>query len=446
MQEENRQDEEKKTFIREKIKEKPIGTKRLLRGAGIAVCFGILFGAAAFFTYFALSKTVMKPSASTEETVSVSISLDDVPVFLDNGAASGDVPSASADAVGESGEDTDDGAQTDTTSGGEIAAMSTEEYQALQSALYQIGIEANPSIVTVSGVTSASDLFDTNYEREGTAAGVILGDNNVHLLILTQKHVVEDAGEIRVTFIDDEVLTAYLVATDEITGLAVVAVPLAQITEDTKEVIEVATLGNSYLCRQGDLVLALGSPLGGIYSVLVGDLIATDNEISVEDGAYRLLATDMVGSSDGSGVLINLSGEVIGIILPSLVKEEDTNTITAVAISELKPLIERLLNGEQMAYLGVNVSTVTDALADKYDLPYGAYVTAIHADSPAFEGGLQEGDVITAFGSTEITSVTDLQRYLQNHNVGETVSVTVMRLANTEYKEITLEVTLASLP
>lgn len=420
MSEKNKKEKENYSFIREHIKEKPISRKRLIIYAIICIFMGALFGLAA-----CVVNTIVTPWIQEwqSEKSSVDIPQDEQPVDTEEPTAEETEP----DVVIEQQE------------------LEVTDYQELQTKLYAIGKTANKSIVTVTGVTSDTDVFDTAYESEGQESGLILGANEQSLLILTEEKVISGADQIKVTFINEDVQTAELINYDGNTGLAVLKVDLATLSDDTKNAISYATLGNSYKVTQGEVVIAAGSPLGNVYSILNGTITSTENEISVDDSVYTIFTTDMVGTASGSGVLLNLDGEVVGIIMMDYSNSSDQNTITAISVSELKSIIQRLSNGEDIAYFGAKMSTVTDALAEEYEIPQGVYIKSVEIDSPAMAAGLQTGDVITAVDDIDIKTVDDWEDYLEGKKPGQTVSVTVMRLGNGEYKEITCNATLTKL-
>ena len=196
-------------------------------------------------------------------------------------------------------------------------------------------------------------------------------------------------------------------------------------------------LGNSYAVQPGTVVIALGSPLGANFSILTGDITATGNSVSTLDATYHVLNTDIVGNSSGSGVLINLNGEIVGLIMQGYSSGSDTNTLTAVSISELKEVIEKLSNNQSIPYLGAKLSTVTDEISASYDLPKGVYVKSVEMDSPAMNAGLQSGDVIVELNGAEITNVSDYTEKLLSLSPNTNVSIAVKRQGTDGYTKIT---------
>ncbi len=224
------------------------------------------------------------------------------------------------------------------------------------------------------------------------------------------------------------------------TGIAVLSVPLDSIDEETMESIAVATLGNSLNVTQGMLVIAVGSPLGTNYSILTGNITSTTNSISTIDNNYTVFTTDIVGSKDGSGALINVYGEVVGLVMQDYSSEGDQNTLTALSISELKTMIEMLSNNQDIPYIGLELSTVTNDIANEYDIPKGAYIKEVVMDSPAMAAGLQSGDVITKMDEETIFTVDGYENKLLTLTPGQQVKIVVERQGTDGYTEITCTV------
>ena len=313
------------------------------------------------------------------------------------------------------------------------------DVQNVQNKLYAVGREANRFVVTVTGVKSDTDWFNNSYESRGQASGIIIADNGQELLILTERKVISDAQEVYVTFINDVTVEASMKHYDGNTGIAVLSVPKEQVDTDTMNAISVAKLGNSLTTMQGTMVIAVGSPLGTNYSILTGNITSTNNVISTIDNNYTVFTTDIVGSSSGS-VIINVNGEVIGLVMQDYGNEEDQTTLTAISISELKQLIEKLSNNQDIPYIGLELTTVSAATAKEYDIPKGAYIKDVKMDSPALAAGLQSGDVITEMGGEAVYTVDSYESKLLALEPGDEVEIVVQRQGAEKYEEITCTV------
>lgn len=410
-------------FIKEKIKDKPINRRRLLVRAGYNLLCAVIFGIVACFV-FVLLKPYLEEWLYPEEKSTISIPKDDVPQEEGNEEQEAEATPTPVPA------------EPETEPLVVQAELEIEDYQELQNKLYQIGKEANKSIVTVTGVTSGMDWFNTPYENENQAAGIVIANNGQELLILTENKVIKDAQAISITFIDEAVVAASLKKYDGNTGIAIISVPLTEIPKETMEHIAVASLGNSYMIQQGTIVLAIGSPLGANYSILCGTITSFQNEVSTIDKNYTIFTTDIVGSANGTGVLINLKGEIVGLVLQGYSSQSDRNTITALSISELKQIIEDLSNNRDVPYVGLRLSTVTDDIAEEYSIPKGVYIKSVELDSPAMAAGLQEADVIVRINGEEVATVEQYNQKIYGLNPEDTVTVTVKRQNGEEYADL----------
>lgn len=411
--------EDEFAFIKEKIKDKPVSKRQVLSKVAVLLVSAVAFGLIACLV-FTLVQPYMQEWLYPEEKPVVTIPKDEL--------------EPETEREPEKDSETENAAPVYIT---ETQELETTDYQKLQNKIYAIGEEQNKSIVTVTGVKSDMDWFNTPYESSGQASGVVIANNGQELLILTEKKVITDAQAIRVTFVDGAIVNAVLKQYDGNTGVAVLSVALSDIPDATIGAIKTAVLGNSYAVQPGTVVIALGSPLGANFSILTGDITATGNSVSTLDATYHVLNTDIVGSSSGSGVLINLNGEIVGLIMQGYSSGSDTNTLTAVSISELKEVIEKLSNNQSIPYLGAKLSTVTGEISESYDLPKGVYVKSVEMDSPAMNAGLQSGDVIVELNGAEITNVSDYTEKLLSLSPNTNVSIAVKRQGTDGYTKIT---------
>lgn len=414
-----KQDEQEFAFIKEKIKDKPINKKRLLLRMGYNIILAAIFGAIACFVFVSL-KPQMEEWLHPKKSQTITIPKDEEPQVKEEEPEDIPVEPQKPDTVYVQEE------------------LSLEDYQELQKELYSIGRQANKYVVTVTGVTNGTDWFNTPYENQNQASGMIIANNGQELLILTEKRVISDARSLSITFIDNKTVPATLKKYDGSTGIAIISVKLADISEETMNRIEVAKLGNSLLLSQGNIVIAVGSPAGSNYSILYGTITSSQNKVTTPDNNYTIFTTDMVGSENGSGALVNLSGEIVGLVLKDYTNQGDRNTITALSISELKQIIEDLSNNQDIPYLGLRVSTATDSIAKQYSIPKGVYVKSVELGSPAMEAGVQEADVIVAINGKDVVSVDQYNQILMEMNPEEEVTITVKRQGAEDYVELEL--------
>ena len=403
-------------FIRETRKEKPINRKRLVRQMVKTIILAVIFGAVSCLTFVVL-KPRLEQYFTPEEPPQVSfeepepVEEPEEPVL----------------------EPEDTGDKTETVIIQKPTPMDLGQYPTLQNKLYAVGREADKFVVSVTNVKNDTDIFNTTYETKGIGSGIIIADTGDQLLILTEKKTIAGASSIRVTFVDGETVKAELQQYDGNTGIAVLRVKAADVSKETKKQITVATLGSSVSISQGQTVLAVGSPIGTIHSILTGNITSNRNTISTMDCNYTIFTTDMVGSADASGALINTNGEIIGFILQDYNMQKEQTTLAAVSISELKGVIELLSNDKSVPYLGLRISTVTDEIAEDYHMPKGVYVRDVAFDSPAMRAGFQSGDVITAINGETVVAAEDYEKVLRGLSVEDVVHITYERQSAEDY-------------
>lgn len=286
------------------------------------------------------------------------------------------------------------------------------------------------------------------YEVPSSGSGIIVGENDKELLIVTNNHVVEDSTSLKVAFIDSEVVDAAIKGTDAETDLAVIAVPLEQIKDDTKSKIKVARLGNSDELKVGQGVVAIGNALGYGQSVTVGYVSALNREVRVSNTSTReLLQTDAaINPGNSGGALLNMKGEVIGINAAKYSSTEVEGIGYAIPISKAEDIMNQLMNRKTMnpveeakrGYLGIQGTSVDEESAAAFGMPRGVYVYKILEEGAAAQSDLREKDIITRVDGQSVRNMTDLQELLACYEMGEQIDLTVQSQKDGEYQERTV--------
>ena len=272
---------------------------------------------------------------------------------------------------------------------------------------------------------------------------MIIGNNGKQLLILSQESVTEHAETILINFTDGSMSVAELKQSDPNTGLAVFAVELENLSKMTQNSIRIAELGSSNgISLPGSPVIAIGSPMGTAGSVSYGMITAAGTAINLVDNNFKILTTNIYGSTGATGVIINLKGQILGIIDNSYNASDMKNLISAIGVSELKQVVEKLSNGIPIAYLGVHGTDVPEQANKQQGVPYGAYVTSIEMGSPAMNAGIQSGDVIVQFGESPIMSMSDLTKALYKAEPASNVTLIIERRGQDEYREMEISLDL----
>ena len=318
--------------------------------------------------------------------------------------------------------------------------------------------EAMPCIVSVyNNFTQSVNWFGRTYvqEGQGIGSGIIVGESDDELLIVTNYHVINGEESLEVKFIDDTNAAAVLKGTDPDNDLAVIVVKKADLTQETIDAINVAVLGDSDALRIGEPAIAIGNALGYGQSVTVGVISALNRSLPDDDGGDRLfIQTDAaINQGNSGGALLNIAGEVIGINSNKIGGAAVDSMGFAIPMSTAAPIIQELMNyetrdkveEENRGALGIRGVSVTADVAEAYGMPKGAYVAMVLDDTGAENSGLQKGDIITKLGGVRIMTMNDLQNRLEYYSSGEKVTVTVQRPAGQgEYEEVEVEVTLGA--
>lgn len=447
-------------FIKEKIKDRPVDKKRLARQIGLTAVIAVVFGVVSAVT-FSLVYAHIKPSSddsvkpvelnAQENEPEASISEDltateealesnDDPDHTGAGASfvSGNSTEQKSDNPGENKRTTIINSITNNVD------ISPEGYSKLYKELHSVAADASSALAIVTATTTDTDWFENPYKSGNSVTGLIIADNGRQLLILVDGSATKSAEEIRVRFPDGTGAVAKILNTDPDTSLQIIGVEMSDIDEDTIKKISYANLGSSSPSSMvGTPVIAIGEPLGIIGSEAHGIITSASQEKEMSDFNVHLLTTDIPESENSSGVIIDYSGNVLGIISDGSEVETLKDMITVYSISDIKDTIENLANGRTRAYLGIIGTSVTDEAADEYGVPMGAYVINVDQDSPAMASGIQSGDVITKIGTEVIEDYDDYTTALSQLDSDVETVVTVQRFSRGKYTELTFETELS---
>ena len=325
--------------------------------------------------------------------------------------------------------------------------------------------QAMPSIVAINGTVTSSGSYyaipgfgsfgsNSSTESPVSGSGIIIGQSDTELLMVTNAHVVSDVNNLSVTFCNDEKVDAYVKGAKTSKDIAVVAVKLSDMSEDALSQIKVATIGDSDSVKVGQAAIAIGNALGYGQSVTSGCISALDRSITVDSTTYDgLIQTDAaINPGNSGGALLDASGNLIGINSAKASSDSVEGMGYAIPISSVKDLINELMNKEarqvvseeERGYLGIYGVTVTEDVSSSYGYPQGVYVRDTVANSGAEAAGIVQGDIICEVDGNDITDMTDLTELLEYYKSGETISVTVYRLSDSGYSQVSVDVTLTS--
>ena len=330
--------------------------------------------------------------------------------------------------------------QTQTASDGftlDVVRTSSTEVETIEGTnVSDIVEEAKPSIVAVTTVvqTTTQDIFGRTYSQEGAGAGsgIIFSEEDNTMYIITNYHVIEDSTEVNVTFSDDTTASAVVRGYDQDADIAVLSVDMSQLSDDTKNTVKIAVMGDSDTIKEGDGAIAIGNALGYGQSVTTGTISAVNRQVQMTDGTQTMIQTDAaINEGNSGGALLNTNGEVIGINSAKLYGETIEGMGYAIPINSAIETVNNIMSGnvktdENTASLGILGGTISEAYTQTYGWPAGVYVSAVVENSAAQRAGIQSGYIITGFNGETITTMEQLQGLLESCSPGDEATITVM--------------------
>lgn len=289
-------------------------------------------------------------------------------------------------------------------------------------------------------------------EQDSCGTGIIIGESDENLMVLTNNHVIEGTDKVSVVFVDDAEVEGTVLGSDADADLAVVLIPLESIAEETKATIRTAALGDSEEVRVGEAAIAIGNALGYGQSVTTGVISALNREVNLTDKTMTLLQTDAaINGGNSGGPLLNAAGEVIGINTVKYAASGVEGMGYAIPISSAKPIIESIINGSTTqkqetagVLFGIYGIDVTEQYQSMYQMPAGIYVYEVVEGSPADEYNIPAGSIVTAVDGTTVESMEQLSALLETHQPGDIITVSVVTAVRGQQMEGTVQVVLAA--
>lgn len=414
-------------FMREKIVKQPLSKKQIAMRVLVLMCLAVLFGVIS-----AVSFVLAKPLADrylgkeeTQESTSIVFTKDD--------------PETTA--VSESQEETlplkveEEELKMAIEEALTRYSFTPENLNSIYSSLRDVAVQADKGIVRISSGKQQTDLFGNPVENTGEYAGAVIAKTSGEYLIFTCADAVRQADSISVTFSDGTKVSGVAKQIDEVLDMAVLSVKSGELGEELRKEIRILTLGNSYSVKTGDMIIGVGGPSGQVHSMTYGTIAYIARNVQMTDGITRILYADISSNSNMGTFLLNTAGEIIGWTSDDYKGEESQDVTAAVSISDYKPVLEKMTNGMQVPYFGVRGQEVNEAMAES-GFPQGVYVVEAVSGGPAYDAGIQNGDIITLFGEKEITTFKELQMQIENAGCGSRVTVKIMRRGPEGYKEL----------
>ena len=430
-------------FMIEKIKERPINRKKLIRRTVTTVTMAVIFGLVACFTILFLEPIISDYLYPKEEPEPITFVEDEDEMKPE------DMLEEKETIVQQEPVNP----QLDQNQVNEIleaVTLDKSHYIQLHEVMSEYVAELDQYMVTVTSVKEDQDWLANSYESTSNTFGVVIKKNNKDIFILTDYNTLKKAEKIKVTFHNGKKNDAVLIGNHTEMDIAILAVSQeAYGTEEEVGLLPEAPLGSSRsLLRVGDPIVALGSPMGVMDSLGYGMVTARKEETGMVDYNYNVIMTDIYGSQYARGILFNMAGEIVGVIAPTRTGTDMRNMVMAYGISDLKLMITALSSGKQVPYLGIKGTSVAKNATyinennQEEMIPSGAYVTDVIMNSPAMLEGLQKGDIIIGLDDFSIGNYSNFASAMYKFESGQTVEVTLMRLSQGTYKEMSMDIAL----
>lgn len=410
-------DEEEFSFLEEEImtskKKKRQLVASMKKAAVSGVCFGVLAGLCFGITEHIVSSVFPE---SPDEKIALETSSE---------------PNAKVEATADADEE-------------KVALKKKEivwDFDAMQEFYAQFSQLSKKSKQSIVGVLS----YDMEQEQnqicsdESDCSGIIVAKTNKHVMILTSLPVLTEKG-IYICFEDGTTVNGELYSSDTELGLAIVRVPLNKILDSTRKTIKVVPMGESTDLSIGDMVFAFGNPNGELYSAEYGYLTTIGKKKSIEDYEMDMYTTSMGYHSKGYGMICNSDGEMLGLISQN---GDTTENCTFYGISKLRLILENLLNHEEQTYTGITALEIPSDVMAQRNLHSGIYVEEVKDGSPAYEAGIRVGDIICAVEDSNVTSIVNFYKYIQEYKVGDKITLTILKDPYGSQKEKKVKLTLA---
>ena len=423
-------------FVQEEIKKRPLNRKKMMRRMMMIAITAAVFGAVACLFFLLLEPIftrMLYPEEAVigvtypEETETEELTPEEMIVNEEEKEATEEQERIRAEVE-------------------RILQEKTSGQEAVRSLMNTLRSEALGSryfLVDVSEITSDTDWFNDPYETRGTVSGMIIAKTDSEVQVLVYSPEIESAQTIQITFFDGTSVEASIHGQDRVSGLAVLSADIEDMNSGSKDQIQVAELGSSAQSTlTGQIVIAVGRPTGTSGSIAYGAVTSASANLGILDSGLMQITTDIVGSKQGSGVLLNPEGLVVGILDTRHGRSDLPNLLCAIGITEAKQVIEKLSAGGKKAYLGVQCTDVPEDVRRRMDIPEGVYVSKVADGSPAMNAGLQKGDVIISMNGEEVRYSATLSRILLEEDAGTEIGITLMRPSGEEYTEMELTVML----
>ena len=425
-------------------KEKSGFGKKLVTVVVLGLFFGICAGIGFFSIGFAAGNAGKEEAVSVSEEQALTLETDEIAESMETEESRESVFQAQAPEISQS--------RPVLSESGSVSAVVTDVTGIVEQVM--------PAMVSIlNNYTERTSYFGQTYtqQEQASGSGIIIGENDTELLLVTNYHVIEQADSLEVTFVNEKTAEAVVKGTDESMDLAVIAIPLKELDRDTIGTIAIATLGDSDALSIGEPAIAIGNALGYGQSVTTGVISALNRMLESSDGSNSgpFIQTDAaINPGNSGGALLNIKGELIGINSNKIGGSRIEGMGYAIPISAAKPILSDLMSretrfkvsDENRGYLGITGINITEVEAQMYGMPQGVYINQVLENAAAAKAGLKKGDIIVKIGEQDIKSMSDLKEELEYYEAGSEVTFTVMQMHDGGYASTQIRVVLGTKP
>lgn len=431
-------------FIKEQVIEKKRKKiKKRLLPIVMTICLAILFGLIAAVTFVLAAPRLDQFLHKGEEKKTPADFPTNYPIVQAPVATPTPLPKNNTDKDVECDED-NTSMTPDTVIVDNRIEASLDDFVNMYGELRRVAYDVNKSLIKVIGITETEDVwFGTHVELTEETTGLLIHNDNVNLLALVSLDRIRKADRIRVEFSKSFSVEAAIQDYETELNLAVISMPIKEIPAGYLDNVEIAKLGDSFNLVPGSPVLALGSPNGHVGSIEFGIISSGNTVFYITDNQLDLFNTNIDVNAKGDGVIVNTEGEVVGLITRTLKDGVSDRMNICIGISRIKPLLTDMVNNNPRIYFGVKTENMTETIRAEHGIANGIFVNETIEDSPAYEAGIQPGDIILQVEDDMIIDTSDFYSTLSYRKVGDKISVKIKRTAGTNEKELTVTVTLA---
>lgn len=432
-------------FINEQIKKKPVYRRRWFIRTVTGMLLSIAFGAAAGVAYSVVRPWAEVQFGQPEEPTQIVV----VQKETESESRRENIGETESDAEEQSINEPESGSETmaesETVDGGntDVSALDIQDYKNVYEQMRTIASEAAACIVKVNVYTTDTDWFNGVYENISETSGLILRMDRNLIYVLTYEKAVQNASQISVTFPNGERADASVRKMDDVTEMAVLEISRDSIERSTRKSIETVTMKGVSTVEKGEPVIAVGSPLGYADSLAYGMITSVTMGESM-DSEYGVISTDISGSDQSYGILLNLDGDIVGVISQKFEQNPGQDTVSALRISDLSELLDTLIADAPISFIGIVGREVDTDAAQRFAMPYGIYIKEVEPDSPAMYVGVQTADILTAVDGESIRTVRDYIERLRDCRQGEVLRLSLRRKSMDGYVEVEVEVTVGT--